>query len=182
MDPVFRSWLEHQYEASVALAAASDVVTVLAAPGPRPPQRFIARFRGPTLVREETAIARTDGFVVLFQFPDDYLRSVTDAAQIVCLLEPANAFHPNVAYPFVCIGHVAPGTGLVELIYQVYEMLGFQKMTPREDDALNPDACVWARRHMHLFPLSTAPLRRRAAAFAVDKIHSAEEHDEPQSD
>jgi hypothetical protein len=174
MDKVFESWLQRQYADGLALAAASDILTLVPEPGPCPPRRFVAQFKSPTMVREGSAVNRAEGFAVLVQFPPDYLRLAADAAQIVNLLAPANAFHPNVAPPFICIGHVAPGTGLCELIYQVYEILTFQKMTPREDDALNHDACVWARRHMHLFPLSRAPLRRRAVAFSVDAIPQSE--------
>ena len=176
MDNVFESWLEHQLEDGLSLSAASDVLRLLPEPGPRPPRRFVAHFNSPTMVREGSAVTRADGFAVLFQFPPDYLRSASDASQIVNLLAPINAFHPNVAPPFICVGHVAPGTGLSQLVYQVHEILTFQvqKMQLLEHKALNHDACVWARRHMHLFPLSTASLRRRAVAFSVDEISPSE--------
>lgn len=170
MDKIFESWLERQDAEALALCADSDLLALLPEAGRRPPRRFVAQFASPTLVRLDGEVTRADGFAVLFQFPPDYLRSASDASQIVNLLAPGNAFHPNVAPPFICIGHIAPGTGLCELIYQVHEILTFQKLTPREDDALNHEACTWARRHMHQFPLSTAPLRRRAVAFSVDEI------------
>lgn len=178
MDMVFESWLERQYADGMSLCSASDVLTLVPGPGRFPPRRFIAQFTSPTMVRVGTEVTRAEGFAVLLQFPTDYLRLASDAGQIVNLRAPVNLFHPNVAPPFICIGPVAPGTGLIELVYRVYEVLTFQKMTPREDNALNHEACAWARRHMQLFPLSAAPLRRRAVAFSVNEIPHLETPDE----
>ena len=100
----------------------------------------------------------------------DHLRVARDAAMVVSLLMPQNLYHPNVAPPLICIGRIAPGTSLCELIFQVYEVLTFAKLTPREDNALNRDACAWARRNMQLFPLDARPLRRQAVAFDVSPI------------
>ena len=170
MDKVFESWLERQHADGMALSAASDSMELAAEPSVRPPRRFIAKFDCPTLVKEGAEVTRTDGFAVLFQFPPDYLRSVIDAARVVNLLAPVHAFHPNVSPPFICIGHVTPGTGLCELIYQVHEILTYSKYTPREDDALNRDACAWARRHVDMFPLSKTPLRRHTVDFSIDEL------------
>ncbi|MCC6472407.1 MAG: hypothetical protein IT514_01560 [Burkholderiales bacterium] len=175
MDPVFTSWLARQHADAEALSAASDAVRLVPEPGPRPARRFIAEFKAPTMVRRGTQVVRAHGFAVLVQFPDDYLRAASDVARIVNLLAPENVFHPNVRWPFICMGRLAPGMGLSELLYQAYEILTFQKLTPREDDALNADACVWARSHMDLFPLSRAPLRRRAAVFSVHEISCTED-------
>ncbi|MDH5541236.1 MAG: hypothetical protein OEY03_17695 [Rhizobacter sp.] len=170
MDEIFETWLRRQHDEARALSDTSDVLSLAAETGAAAPRRFIARFASPTMVLDGSAVRRADGFAVLFQFPRDHLRSACDPGQLVHLLGPANTFHPNVAPPFICIGRVAPATGLCELIYQVHEILTFQKLTPREDDALNRDACAWARRHMNLFPLSTAPLRRRTADFSIDEM------------
>ncbi|HVR30785.1 MAG TPA: hypothetical protein VMS86_14780 [Thermoanaerobaculia bacterium] len=37
----------------------------------------------------------------------------------------------------------------------------------REDDALNREACVWARANQHRFPLDRRPLKRRALRFEL---------------
>ena len=97
-------------------------------------------------------------------------RSVRNPASIVSLLSPGNLYHPNVAPPFICIGRIVPCTSLCELIYQVYEVLTFAKVTPLENDALNRDACQWARRSMQRFPLDARPLRRKVAEFEVSRI------------
>src|ERR1700730_3600022 len=118
MDLIRKSWLKWQLEEGMKLAAASDVLTLL--PGDEtPPHEYLARFDCPTMVREQGAIKPHTGFDVLFRFPPDYLRSLHSPVAVVALLSPQNAWHPNVAPPFMCVGKLAPGTSLCELIYQV---------------------------------------------------------------
>ena len=169
MDAILHSWLERQHAEALALAQASDRLT-LVPDGETPPRGYIVRFDCRTLVHSGGEVKPAGECVVLFRFPHDYLRVVPDPAWIVALLAPNNLFHPNVAPPFLCIGRIAPGTSLCELIFQVYEVLTFAKLTPREDDALNRDACVWARNNMQRFPVDTRPLRRQAADFDVTPI------------
>jgi hypothetical protein len=59
---------------------------------------------------------------------------------------------------------------LVDLLYQVYEILTYQKLTPREDDALNKEACHWARANQKRFPIDRRPLKRRSLALEVEPI------------
>ena len=145
MDRVFQSWLERQHADGTALAGASDILS-LWSEADSPPRRYVARFDCRTMVRTTGEVELWRGCEVLIQFP------------------------PNVAPPFLCIGRIAPGTSLCELIFQLYEILTFQKLTPREDDALNRDACAWARRNMQRFPLDARPLKRRAAKFEISAI------------
>ena len=70
----------------------------------------------------------------------------------------------------MCLGTIAPGTSLCEVLFQVYEIMTFQKLTPNEFDALNKDACAWARNNMQLFPLTTAALRNRPVTFEISEI------------
>ena len=179
MDTVFNSWLERQYRDVQALAAASDVLRIACETDARPPRRFIAQFDCPTMVGNAQNVTRVQGFAVHFEFPSEYLRVPVEVGRLINLLAP-RVFHPNVSHPFVCIGPVAPGTSLLELIYRVYEILSFQKFTPREDNALNHDACVWTRRHLDLLPLSRAPLKRRVSTFSVTEIRrGGSEHEAP---
>lgn len=166
MDIVFNSWLERQYRDALALACASDVLRIACEPDAQPPRQFIAQFDCPTMVCNGECVTRVQGFAVHFHFPPEYLRVPVGVGHLINLIAP-RVFHPNVSHPFICVGPVAPGTSLLELIYRVYEILSFQKFTPREDNALNRDACVWTRRHLDLLPLSRAPLKRRVASFSV---------------
>jgi hypothetical protein len=169
MDSIFRSWLTCQLAEATKLAADSDILTLCPGTG-APPQDYLARFESPTLVREGGAITQRTGFEVLVHFPPDYLRSVPHPMRVVALLTPRTTYHPNVSSPFVCLGNIAPGTSLCELLFQAYEMLTFNKLTPREDDALNRDACAWARGHMGLFPLTSRPLLRRVASLNIEEV------------
>ena len=172
MDVVRKSWLEGQLEEGMKLAATSDVLTLHPGPGV-PPQEYLARFDCPTMVKERGAMPQQHmGFDVLIRFPPDYLRSVPNPALVVALLSPQSAYHPNVAPPFLCLGNIAPGTSLAELIYQIFEIMTFKKLTPSEPDALNTEACSWARNHMDLFPLTSRPLRRREISLDISEIAS----------
>ena len=100
-------------------------------PGPLP-HEYLVCFNCPTLVNEQGAIIEKTGFAALIRFPKDYLRCVPNPAQLVALLSPQNTYHPNVAPPFLCLGNISPGTSLCELVFQIFEILTFQKLTPNE--------------------------------------------------
>lgn len=170
MDRIFQSWLERQHADVLALAAASDRFAVLPL-AEVPSQSYVVRFDCQTIVRQGNEVKPWHGgCVVGVRFPLDYLRVVPRPGWILSLLSPSNLYHPNVAPPSLCIGRIPPGTSLCELIYQVYEVLTFVKLTPREDDALNREACAWARGNMQRFPVDPRPLRRQSADFEIDAI------------
>jgi hypothetical protein len=169
MDTILNSWLDRQHQEGMKLASESDVVTLHPGPG-LSPQEYLARFDCPTLVQEDETIAQHTGFDALIRFPLDYLRCVPNPAIVVALLTPAGAYHPNVAPPLMCIGNIAPGTSLCELLCQIFDIMTFNKLTPNEHDALNSEACSWARNHMHLFPLTSRPLRRRDISLDITEI------------
>ena len=52
----------------------------------------------------------------------------------------------------------------------MHEIITFNKANVREDDALNPDACVWARHNQHRLPVDTRPLKRRRVEFTVESL------------
>jgi hypothetical protein len=116
-------------------------------------------------------VREAEAFHVGIYFSSDYLRTV-NPFETLTLFEPLNTFHPNVAFgaPFICVGHIVPGTSLVDLLYQVYEILTYQKLTPREDDALNKEACRWARANQGRFPIDPRPLKRRPLALEVERL------------
>jgi hypothetical protein len=164
-DTILASFLARQYEEITELAAHSDVVEILQH-GPVPPDHYILRFHCRGLIKTRAGVAEADWFDVGLRFPEDYLRRVS-VPEIVTWLWPPNTYHPNVLPPYVCLGRVRPGTALRDLVYQLYEIITYHKVVMREDDALNHEACAWARQHQEKFPLETRPLRRRALTLRV---------------
>jgi len=165
-DHVLTAFLERQRADGLALAAQSDLVTLVPLPG-TPPQRYLLQLRCKGLVRAATGeIAEADRFLLGIWLPDDYLRHA-DPFRVLTWLEPANVFHPNVRPPFVCIGRLTPRTPLVDIVYRAFELVAYRRVTMREDDALDRDACVWARRNRQHFPIDARPLKRRTTALHV---------------
>jgi hypothetical protein len=166
VDKIFGKWADAQGEQVASLSESSDVVEVI----PVHRQLFIARFHCKGLVREDGGeVSVGDLFEVGYRFAEDYLRRV-NPAEVVTWLRPGNVFHPNIMPPFCCLGSIAPGTSLVELIYRTYEVISYQNVMPDERDALNVSACSWARKHQHRFPLDDRPLKRRRSRVSVEVV------------
>jgi hypothetical protein len=172
MDRILETFLARQAEQGAALAAQSDLLEVVALGAP--PQRFIARFRCKGLVREAGgAIVEAERFDLGIWMPDDYLRSIAPL-RVVTWLGPANAFHPQIQPPFVCLGRLVVGTPLIDILYQAWEVITYRKLTMREDDALNPEACTWSRHNTHRFPVDPRPLKRRPLDLSVAPLEVPE--------
>jgi hypothetical protein len=168
-DRVFESFLIRQHEEGMALACDSDFLDLVAAG--EPPNRYVARFGCRGLVsRLPHTIVEFDHFEVGIRFSPDYLR-LADPFRVLTWLGPREIWHPNIAAdaPVICVGRLAPGTGLVDILYQVFEIITWKKVTMREDDALNKEACSWARRNQHRFPVDPRPLKRRLRDFSVEE-------------
>jgi len=162
-DPIFDSFLERSHDEAMALAAASDLLELEPLAG-TPPTRFIGHFKCRGLVCRNNAIQEAEQFAVGFRFSHDYLQCAPQPMQMLTWLGPEDIFHPNVLGPFICVGKLVQGTSLEELLYQTYELITYQRVTMREDDALNAAACVWARQHVEELPIDPRPLRWRRAA------------------
>jgi hypothetical protein len=178
-DRVFHGFLQRQFEEGMALAAESDLLdlTPLGSP-PSPPRRFIAHFRCTGLVRDDGGEARqANDFLVGIRFPDDYLRRC-NPFEVVTWLWPREIWHPNIANdkPLICLGRLTPGKDLVYILHQLHDIIRYRKVTMVEGDSLNREACAWARRNQHLFPLDNRPLKRPAAGppMSVSRMERAE--------
>jgi hypothetical protein len=81
-------------------------------------------------------------------------------------------WHPNVSreLPLICIGRLTPGAALADILYQLFDVLTWQKYNPREDDSLNKAACAWARANQHRFPVDRRPLKRRPLSLEVRPV------------
>lgn len=151
-DSIFESWLRDQFHEAMSFARESRVLDLAPVAG-APPYRYVSRFRcaGLTSVRGRITIVREH--LVGIQFPADYLRISCDPGRVLTWLEPKNAFHPNIRPPLCCVGHIPPGMPLMSLLQQLYQMITWQRFTPAERDALNREACRWARRHLERLPV-----------------------------
>jgi hypothetical protein len=158
-DRLLGKFLERQGEAGTALAALSDFVDLRpldSAPG----SAYFARFCCTGLVRHEGKIVEHDDFLVGIRFPDSYLHRF-DTTRVLSWCGPNEIWHPNIRPPFVCAGNMQPGTPLVDLLFQLHEIITYQNVEMREKEALNHDACMWARNNTHRFPVDRRPLKRR---------------------
>jgi hypothetical protein len=166
-DKVLQAFLARQLEQGLALAAQSDVLKVTPIGG-MPPQHFLAEFhcRGAARMRSGEIVVSRRRHVVGVFFPDDYLRRA-EVPQVLTWLAPANIASPHIAPPFICTGRINPGTPLVDLLYQIYEIIIFFRVRPREDDALSKWVCSWTRAHLADFPLDRTPLKRPAKSAAA---------------
>jgi hypothetical protein len=165
-DHILESFLTKTYEQATALAAESDLFSIVPV-GPKPYQRFIIRYRCKGLVREGDDVREANYFEVGIHMPNDYLRRA-DPARVITWFGPREVWHPNILARYVCAGRVYPATSLTDLIYQVYEIVSWQKVTMNEFDALNIDACSWARNNPDRFPVDARPLKRRSREFTVE--------------
>jgi hypothetical protein len=162
-DNVFSNFLERQLAEARALAAQSDILRLVPAPGGAP-QKFIAEYHCTGLVEaRDGSISEGRLFIVGIFLPNDYLRR-TATQEVLTWLGPTNVFHPNIFGPggAICIGRLEPGTSLVDILYQVFEIIVYRKFNPREWDCLNKSACAWARNNQNRFPTDPRPLKRPA--------------------
>jgi hypothetical protein len=158
-DRVFSNFLERQREEGMALAAASELVDLRPLDS-APSAAYLARFNCTGLVSHNGKILEHDDFLVGIRFPDSYLRQF-DTARVLTWCAPHEIWHPNIRTPFVCVGDMQPGTPLVDLLFQIHEIITYHNVEMREHRALNHDACAWARNHTHRFPVDRRPLKRR---------------------
>ncbi len=160
-DVIYESFLRQQLQEGLALSRASDLVELVPTDDELP-AKYLARFHCKGLVKRGSTVEVANRFDVGIRFPSDYLRR-SEPTEVLTWLGPRAVFHPNISdwLPVMCVGRLAPGTSLVDLIYQIYEVISYQKVTMVEDDALNRDACVWARQNRDRYPVDRRPLRRR---------------------
>jgi len=168
-DRIYRSFLEDQYTQGMELARSSDLLELAPAHG-APPSVYVARFRSRGYLQTpEGDVVEGDHFEVGIRIPPSYLRWVPPF-EILTWLGPPNVFHPNIRPPFCCIGRIVPGMSLVDILYQLFEVIGWVNVTVDEHDALDHAACEWARAHPDRYPLERMPLKRRAIRAATHPV------------
>ena len=168
VDRVYEAFIEGQNVAAQTLNQASDIVHIT----PKKLNRghlYTVRLLCKGLVNDNGTIKEHGQFALGIHFPEHYLRRCV-AAEIVCWFSPATIWHPNIKPPFICLGRVTPGTQIVDIVHQAYQIITYQKVTMIETDALNHDACAWARANSDMFPVDKHPLRRRNVEFTIEEI------------
>ncbi len=168
-DPIYERFMQRQLGEGMELARQSDLLRLHVPP--LAPPHFVAEFLCKGLIREDAGeIKEASEFQVEIWFPPDYLRRA-DPFEMLRLFTP-NVWHPNVSreLPLICIGRLTPGTTLVDILYQLFDILTFQKYNPRENDSLNKTACAWARENQHRFPIDRRPLKRRPLNLEVKSL------------
>jgi hypothetical protein len=177
MDRIFDSFLRRQWEEGRALADESDLVSLAAAGSP--PDRYVLDLRCTGLVEASpNEVVEANHCSVGIWFPPTYLR-IADSFRVLTWLAPRNVFHPNVSPtdPFICIGDIAPGTELVELIYRIFDVVTWRNVTVNEGNALNAAACQWARQHPDRYPVDRRPLKRQPLAAQIDAVSNGRQSD-----
>lgn len=166
MDEIFSGFIEEQNAKAEALNARSPLVDIQKH-GAADEASWILDYSCRGLIRRpDGAIVEANRFKVGVRMPPDYLRCANPYV-VVTWLGPRSTWHPNVGPPpgsdqiFICTGHLRPGTPLVDIVIQVFEIITYQLVTMREDDALNHAACRWARANQHLFPIDRRSLLGR---------------------
>ncbi|MAE64930.1 MAG: hypothetical protein CMJ18_11730 [Phycisphaeraceae bacterium] len=159
-DVILESFLRETFEQTIPLVEDSELVDLVPV---GPPSRYMALFHCRGLVRDDGGEVReADEFAVHIWFTEDHLRFV-DPVKLLCWGGPRNPWHPNISdrVPYVCIGHVGPAITLTSILYQLFEIITWQKYSPH--DPLNAAAAQWARNQPRdRFPIDPRPLRWRA--------------------
>jgi hypothetical protein len=112
-----------------------------------------------------------DRHTVALRFLPDYLRRA-DRFQMLALLEPQRAFHPNLAPPAICV-QIVPGEPLVEICESLHALFAWRLRQLDEHDALNPRACAWGRAHLDRLPIDPRPLFGRRLALTLEPVEGA---------
>lgn len=120
-----------------------------------------------------------EAFLARQQKDASALADKSDLLRLVPIGSPADRY----LVEFRCKGLVERAPGEVveanRFQVQVFDIITWNKVTLREDDALNTAACQWARRHPDRFPVDRRLLkRRRLALHAKDVSKRSQSHGE----
>jgi hypothetical protein len=138
--------------------------------GDKVPWLYRLTFESTGLIRRDGEIRKWDQHIVALRFLPDYLRRA-DRFEMLFLIEPRDAFHPNLRAPGICV-QVYPGEPLIEICESLHALFSWRLRNLREDDALNPAACNWGRAHLESLPLDDRPLFGRRPSFVLEPMEA----------
>ena len=157
---LYLEFLQAQHRNMDEFALDSDRLKIFACShvhGTDIPNAYMIKLRCRSAAMEDGKVNVADREHVLgFAIPPDYQRKAYDSMMLLTLLHPHNLFGPNIKGHVLCIGPIAPATPFVAVIRRCFEVITCQRITMSEKDALNRDACQWAR-HARL-PLQSGGL------------------------
>jgi hypothetical protein len=131
-----------------------------------PPRMYSAHFFCTGLIKDETGIREHNEFQVVITFPYGYLREAIHPSRIVFIRNPLNVFHPNIRGPIIELDRLEPGTGLVEILYRVFDVLTHHPDTWNLAKPVNKEACEWVKiQPVTRFPVDNRPLRWRKKRY-----------------
>ena len=135
-----------------------------------PPDRYRVTYRVKGLWRDAQGNIRVrDVHRAEIYLHTDYPREKPKCV----MLDPV--WHPNFG-SYICIGdHWAAGETLVDVIYQIGEMLTYQEYNPKSP--LNAEAARWSELNRNRFPLQNIPLRQPDIEITLHPVgESAQEN------
>lgn len=167
-DSIIRGFREAQFGRGMALAARSRRIRLEPLMG-APPATYMLHLDCHGLVQSAAGEVEVhDRWAMGLRIPDNYLRAQVHVAEVVTLLGPRHAFHPNLRHPFVCMT-IHPGMPLDELIYALYDLVTWNVFGVG-DDGLQPAAAQWARHQ----PPGRFPIDRRPLVAPAGQAHPNE--------
>ena len=117
-------------------------------------------------------IQQVEQHTFALRFLPDCLRRA-DRFEMLRLLEPNDAFHPNISVTggAVCL-EIYPGESLLEICQSVHDLLRWRLRQYQEHDALNHEACAWGRDHVE-GPIDDRPLFGRRLNIQLEPAGEA---------
>jgi hypothetical protein len=165
-DPVLREFLFNSRE-QLRARCRQDGLLDAADLGREVPWLWRLTFRTRGLARAAGGEVRVvERHVAAVRFLPDYLRRANQF-ETLALVEPADAFHPNLAPPHVCL-RIYPGQPLLEVCEGLHALFSWRLRQLAENDALNRDACAWGRAHLDQLPVDRRPLFGRPLAIQLE--------------
>lgn len=152
-DAVHRDFLIGQHDDLAARVTGGGLLE-FASLGETVPWLYRLTFQTRGLVkRPDQEVEECDRHVVALRFRPDYLRRA-DRFEMLALVEPRDAWHPNIASGAaprgggaICL-ELYPGESLVEIVESLHDVLRWKLRQYDERDALNPFACAWGRQNV----------------------------------
>ena len=151
-------------------ARRSPVMRLLGLEDCGPELRAYIAFLVPTLLAPgPQGELRTGGPVVVgIRYNESFLTVPPIPWEVVCVLSPLNAFHPNIhAGNGLCLGSIPSGFSIEPCLHLTFAALVLQSHNCVEWEGLNPVAAAFVREHACQFPLVPTGLYEAPPAAAL---------------